>query len=165
MADEYRRNAGIVVFNRHGKVLLCKRNDVADSWQFPQGGIEKDETPSEAALRELKEETSLENVKLVCTLQQPVRYRFPERILASMRARGFNNVGQEMYWSLCFFNGSDNEINLNTAEPEFSAFRWMSFDEVYELIVDFKKEAYAKARTSFQKIIENYLLSNASGSK
>lgn len=165
MVDEYRHNAGIVVFNRSGKVLLCKRNDVANSWQFPQGGIEEGETPLKAALRELKEETSLVHVKPLSTLSEPVRYRFPPKILASMQARGFTNVGQEIYWSLCFFDGDDAEINLNTAEPEFSAFRWTTLDKACELIVDFKKEAYVKARTSFQKLIEEYIVSNASGSK
>ena len=165
MISEYRRNAGIIVFNRSRKVLLCKRNDVANSWQFPQGGIEQNETPSEAALRELKEETSLENVKLVLTLTHPVRYHFPPQILSSMRARGYKNVGQEVHWSLCFFDGSDSEINLNTAEPEFSEFRWTTLDEACQLIVDFKKEAYAKANEAFHELIETYDFSNSSGCK
>ena len=152
----YRRNAGIVVFNRRKQVLICKRNDVADSWQFPQGGIEDGETPSAAALRELAEETSLTNVKLVHTLSTPVRYDFPPQILHSMQKRGFKNVGQEMYWSLCYFAGSDTEINLNTSGAEFSEYRWTTLQEAYNLIVDFKKPAYLVVLNQFQPLLDSY---------
>lgn len=69
MTELFRPNAGIVVFNKEGKVLLCQRSDKAGAWQFPQGGIETGETPAEAAKRELQEETSLKNVILVQTLK------------------------------------------------------------------------------------------------
>ena len=160
MTEIYRRNAGIVVFNRDRKVLLCRRCDVADAWQFPQGGIEADETPAQAALRELKEETSLANVRLVKTLEAPVRYKFPPQVIRSMKARGFNNVGQEMYWSLCYFDGSDDTIDLKTAEPEFDAFRWGNLAEAQTLIVDFKKEAYAVAVKAFQPLIDTFDINN-----
>lgn len=159
MTEKFRRNAGIVVFNRERKVLLCRRNDIADSWQFPQGGIEENETPAQAALRELKEETSLENVFLIKTLDFPIRYRFPPEVLVKMQAQGFDNVGQEMYWSLCFFAGSDNEINLQTAEPEFDAYRWGTLIEAYDLSVEFKKTAYATALEAFETIIAGFELS------
>lgn len=156
MPDLYRLNAGIVVFNRQRRVLLCKRNDVADSWQFPQGGIEKGETVAQAALRELKEETSLENVTLVQSLSKPARYTFPPQIREKMQKRGFLNIGQDIYWSLVFFGGSDGEINLNTAEPEFSQYRWGSLDDACNLIVDFKKQAYKQAKEAFEKTIQTY---------
>lgn len=156
MSDIYRRNAGIVVFNRSKQVLICKRNDIADSWQFPQGGIEKGETPSAAALRELAEETSITNVKLVHTLLTPVRYDFPPQILRSMQKCGFKNVGQEVYWSLCYFAGCDTEIKLNTPEAEFSEYRWTTLQEAYNLIVDFKKPAYLVALNEFQSLLDEY---------
>ena len=156
MAEYYRLNAGIVVFNKQHKVLLCKRNDVADSWQFPQGGIDEGETPKEAAFRELKEETSLTEVTWVTTLTEPARYRFTPEIIAYIQKRGYHNVGQDMYWSLFYFDGDDREINLNTAQPEFDEFCWTTLDRAYDLVVDFKKPAYQKARTEFQPLIEQY---------
>ena len=156
MSESYRRNAGIVVFNRQRQVLLCQRNDVADSWQFPQGGIEPGETVAQAALRELKEETSLHNVILVKSLTTPARYTFPPRILASMKKRGYNNLGQDIYWSLIYFGGADTEIDLQTAEPEFSAYRWSDFQTACALIVDFKKTAYLAAKDAFEAIINNF---------
>lgn len=157
MADIYRRNAGIVVFNRKRQVLLCKRNDVADSWQFPQGGIEEGETVAQAALRELKEETSLTNVTLVKSLDIPARYTFPPHIIKSMQRRGFKNIGQDIYWSLVFFGGDDAKINLQTAEPEFSEYRWGTLDEACRLIIPFKKTAYEAAKTAFEPLISAYV--------
>lgn len=156
MSGIYRRNAGIVVFNRQRRVLLCKRNDVADSWQFPQGGIEEGETVAQAALRELKEETSLTNVTLVQSLDTPARYTFPPQIIESMQRRGYKNIGQDIYWSLVFFGGDDAEINLQTAEPEFSEYRWGTLDEACRLIIPFKKTAYEAARAAFEDIIQNH---------
>lgn len=156
MSEYFRRNAGIVVFRADKKVLLCQRNDMADSWQFPQGGIEDGETPEQAAIRELCEETSLKNLKRILTLNTPARYRFPPDVIASMKKRGFNNVGQDMYWSLFYFDGYDCEINLNTATPEFKSFKWGTLEEAVKLAVDFKKPAYAKMYWAFKAVITHY---------
>lgn len=156
MTELFRPNAGIVVFNKEGKVLLCQRSDKAGAWQFPQGGIEAGETPAEAAKRELQEETSLKNVILVQTLKTPARYRFPPQILAATKARGWHYAGQEMYWSLFYFAGDNSEINLNTKDKEFSAYQWGTLQQAYDLIVDFKKPAYAPMIETFRELIEKY---------
>ncbi len=158
MSEIYRRNAGIVVFNKHRQVLLCKRNDVAEAWQFPQGGIEEGETVAQAALRELKEETSLTDVLLIKSLKSPARYTFPPQIIASMKKRGFNNIGQDIYWSLCYFGGNDTEINLQTKEAEFCDYKWSDFRTACSSVVDFKKDAYAAARQAFEPLIAAYLV-------
>lgn len=146
MVDLYRKNAGAIVINKDKKVLLCRRLDVKDAWQFPQGGIEEGESPSLAAKRELYEETSIKNVKLIKTLDNPIRYHFPQEILEKMQKRGFSNLGQDIYWSFFLFEGNDDEINLQTDEPEFSEFKWTTMKDAVELVVDFKKEAYLIAQ-------------------
>lgn len=156
MTEWFRRNAGIVVFRADKKVLLCQRSDMEDSWQFPQGGIEEGETPEQAAARELREETSLLGLQHVATLTEAARYRFPPAVIASMQKRGFNNAGQDMYWSLFYFDGTDAAINLNTETPEFKAFKWTSLEEAVELAVDFKKPAYQKMYQAFKKLIAEY---------
>ena len=156
MTEWFRRNAGIVVFRADKKVLLCQRSDMEDSWQFPQGGIEEGETPEQAAARELREETSLQGLQRVATLTEAARYRFPPAVIASMQKRGFNNAGQDMYWSLFYFDGTDAAINLNTKTPEFKAFKWTSLEEAVELAVDFKKPAYQKMYQAFKKLIAEY---------
>lgn len=146
MVDLYRKNAGAIVINKDKKVLLCRRLDITDAWQFPQGGIEEGESPSLAAKRELYEETSIKNVKLIKTLDNPIRYHFPQEILEKMQKRGFSNLGQDIYWSFFLFEGNDDEINLQTNEPEFSEFKWTTMKDAVELVVDFKKEAYLIAQ-------------------
>lgn len=146
----YRKCAGIVVFNKNKKVLVCARNDSKQyNWQFPQGGMEENETALQAAVRELKEETSIVSVKHVTTLDKPLRYNYPDDVLAS----GRKHIGQEMYWSLMFFYGDDDEINLNTQEPEFKAFEWIDSEESLNRIIPFKKDVYKKVIEQFTPII------------
>ncbi len=156
MTEWFRKNAGIVVFRADKKVLICQRSDMQNSWQFPQGGIEDGETPEQAAERELQEETSISGLKRIITLNEPARYHFPPEVITSMQKRGFNNAGQDMYWSLFYFDGMDAEINLATETPEFKAFKWSSLEEAVALAVEFKKPAYEKMYQAFRPIIEKY---------
>lgn len=151
----YRQNAGIVVCNPKHKVLVCQRIDIADCWQFPQGGIEKDESVKEAALRELREETSITKVKHIISLNTPARYTFPPQILSSMQKRGYTNAGQDIFWSLFLFEGNDSEINLQTSEPEFRNFKWVTLQEAYDLCVEFKKPSYAVALKAFKSYLSD----------
>lgn len=154
MEPWYRRNAGIVVFNPEHKVLICQRADIKSAWQFPQGGIEKGESVKEAALRELREETSLTNVEHIVSLETPARYTFPPRVVEAMQKQGRTNAGQDIFWSLLLFKGSDDEINLQTAEQEFINYKWVTLQEAYDLCVDFKKPAYQVALHEFSKYLE-----------
>lgn len=154
MSGSYRQCASAVVFNKKGLVLVCARNDQKhDDWQFPQGGIEEGETGAEAAQRELFEETSVKSVELVTSIEEGMRYSFPDFILKNREKRGIYNLGQDMHWSLFRFIGEDSEINLNTAEPEFKKYEWVTLDEAVERVVDFKKEVYAKMAKVFKPYI------------
>ena len=155
--SDYRLNAGIVVFNKFGKVLLCRRKGFPDSWQFPQGGIDKGETIKQAAIRELKEETSIINARLIKTLDFGVRYDFPPEIAKKLTYDKKRYLGQEMYWSLFFFEGEDCEINLQTTEPEFDAFCWSTLEQAYEQIIFFKKPSYKVVLKEFSPLISKYL--------
>lgn len=153
----YRRCAGIIVFNKDKKVLLCARKDQSSRrWQFPQGGINEGESVAQAALRELKEETSISSVKVIYSQDGYFRYSFPEAIKQKLRKDGTEGLGQDMYWNLLYFEGDDSEINLATAEPEFKAWKWADIDEAVEDIVFFKKGAYKKAVRLLKPILENY---------
>ena len=97
----YRNCAGVIVFNRDKKVLVCARVGKRDNqWQFPQGGIMKKEQAAAAAVRELYEETSIKSVKVVKTLNEPLRYDFPGSVRRKMLRRGIDSLGQDMFWSL-----------------------------------------------------------------
>ena len=154
----YRNCAGVIVFNRDKKVLVCARVGKRDNqWQFPQGGIMKKEQAAAAAVRELYEETSIKSVKVVKTLNEPLRYDFPGSVRRKMLRRGIDSLGQDMFWSLLYFYGDDSEINVKTKQPEFKAWKWTDIDEAPELIVYFKKEVYQKAVSALKPVMENFI--------
>ncbi|MBE6445486.1 MAG: RNA pyrophosphohydrolase [Alphaproteobacteria bacterium] len=154
MTGNYRKNVGIVVFNQNKKVLMCARADSDDfNWQFPQGGIDKNEKIIDAAKRELKEETGITSVELVAKMPKSLRYDFPDYVLAKFKNNKF--VGQDQYWVLFYFNGDDSEINFNTnpKEVEFKAYEWVDISEAPKRIVEFKKAVYSKVVNAFKPYI------------
>lgn len=159
MQKKYRPNAGIVVFRKDKKVLVCARADQKnDNWQFPQGGIDKGETAADAAVRELSEETGITSAKLVYTATKPIRYDFPNHVLKHFEESGRDFFGQDQYWSLFYFEGNDSEIKFYThpEEIEFKAFQWIDIEEAPKLIVPFKKEAYEKMVAIIKPVIEKF---------
>ena len=153
----YRKCAGVVVFNRDKKVLVCARIGNRDNqWQFPQGGIMKKEKADMAAVRELFEETSIKSVKVVHTLDKPLRYSFPGSVRRRMLRRGIDSLGQDMFWSLLYFYGDDSEINVQTRQPEFKEWEWVDIDEAPARIVYFKKEVYQKVVELFKPVLESF---------
>lgn len=151
MTEKYRKNVGIVVCKK-GKVLLCARADSEDfQWQFPQGGIEKDEDVIDAAKRELFEETGIKNVKLIKKLPFSIKYDFPN---------GYNSIykfrGQDQYWVLFEFLGDDSDIKFDIDPKciEFKAFKWDNIDVAPEEIVYFKKDVYKKVVEHFKPFVE-----------
>ena len=114
MMQNYRKCAGVILFNDSGKVLMCARADQKGfQWQFPQGGIENEESVQDAAARELFEETSVKSVKFLLALSSPISYVYPRIIHKAMAKEGRNYVGQRMYWTLAYFYGNDDEIKFD----------------------------------------------------
>lgn len=157
MTEAYRKNAAIIVCNTQGQVLSCQRVENYDfNWQFPQGGMEPNESPIQAALRELREETGLSQVKLIAEYPEPLRYKFSEEVIEKFKKLGRNNIGQEQYWFLFLFSGNDKEIDFKTnpQEIEFKAFEWIDIEEAPSRVVDFKREVYKKVCTYFKPFVE-----------
>ncbi len=158
MSETYRLCAGAVVFNTQGKVLLCNRIDIpGEHWQFPQGGIEDGESPEAAAQRELFEETGITSVIPVFTDKTPKRYTFPEDVKRRFASKGILTAGQDIYFTLFYFNGTDEEINLKTKLPEFESYIWTDLSFAVTHIVPFKKEVYEKVSSCFFPRIRQYL--------
>lgn len=154
---KYRKNAGIIVFNKNKKVLICERiGNWEQAWQFPQGGIDEKETAQEAAIRELKEETSISSVRAILTETTPLIYEFPPEVKANSKKKGRDYDGQEQYWSLLLFLGEDSEINLQTKEPEFKSWKWIDIENADKNVVSFKKEVYRTIINKYKPIIEKY---------
>ena len=157
MSKEYRQCAGVVVFNNEGKILVCNRIRFKNAWQFPQGGIETGESIVEAAKRELCEETSITSATLVCSEESFIRYTFNNKVKEIFRKKGILTKGQDIYFSLFYFGGNGDEINLKTEVPEFDKYKWETFDFAIKNVISFKKEAYKKIAEKFQPIIKQYL--------
>ena len=144
----YRPCVGIVLFNKDGLIFLGKRNDVSqNSWQMPQGGIDNNEKPEDAALRELEEETGIKTVEILDHTSDWLTYDYPPLLLN----RKFSNYyrGQRQLWFAMRFLGTDDEINLHTNHAEFNAWKWSNIDELVPLVVDFKKPVYREVVKKF----------------
>ena len=109
----FRSGVGIVLLNKDNKVFVAKRIDnPKDYWQMPQGGADKNENLFDAALRELKEETSITNVSLIKEIDGYTTYHLPNHLLGIIWKGKYK--GQIQKWFLMRFNGKESEINLRT---------------------------------------------------
>lgn len=143
--DGFRPNVGIVLMHEDGRVFWARRVR-RDGWQFPQGGINTDETPQEAMFRELNEETGLhaEQVEVLGSTPGWLRYRLPAH--AVRRQERLVCIGQKQVWFLLRFRGSDADFRLDlTDSPEFDGWRWVDFWYPQEHVVPFKRGVYARA--------------------
>ena len=148
--DKYRPNVGIVLFHRDGRVWLGRRVHTPGpwNWQFPQGGVDEGEPWEAAARRELLEETGVSSVEVLAETPGWITYDFPADHRGSKAARGF--LGQKQKWFAMRFTGEDAEIDLELHPPvEFDAWRWGRLAEVPDLIVPFKRAAYAQVAAAF----------------
>ena len=161
--DGYRPNVGIVICNRKGQVLWAKRYG-QNSWQFPQGGINDNESSEQAMYRELYEEVGLQpkDVKVLYASKNWLRYKLPKRLLRYDSKPVC--IGQKQRWFLLQLVGDEKNINMNTTKsPEFDGWRWVSFWYPVRQVVSFKKDVYRKAMKEFAQVMfgnEKTLLEN-----
>ena len=147
-----RKGVGVVLLNNNNQVFVGKRIDNPnDFWQMPQGGIDKDENPLDAAFRELKEETSIKSVKLIQEIQNEITYNLPDSLLGIIWRGRFK--GQTQKWYIMKFLGDDNEIDLKTNHPEFLEWKWINIENITDKVVDFKLHVYEKIKNELNALI------------
>ena len=150
-----RQGVGIIVLNKNNEVFVAKRKDnPVDKWQMPQGGIDFNETPFEAMIRELAEETSIKNIKVLKEIEKSLEYELPPNLLGKIWKGKFR--GQKQKWYIVKFLGDDNEININTKRPEFIEWKWINYNLLTDVIVDFKK-VYEKLKIELKILSINLL--------
>ena len=136
-----RTGVGIIVLNNNNQVFVGKRIDnPGDRWQMPQGGVDKGEDFITAMRRELIEETSIKNIKILKEIQNMYQYELPNNLIGIIWKGKFR--GQRQKWFITKFLGKDDEINLDTKHPEFIDWKWIDPNDLPEVIVNFKKELY-----------------------
>jgi putative (di)nucleoside polyphosphate hydrolase len=144
-AQGFRANVGIVLMRDDGQVFLGSRSD-GRGWQFPQGGVQRDESPEEALYRELREEIGLtaDDVQLVGGTRNWLRYRLPRQYVRR-RSRPLC-IGQKQRWFLLRMRGGEERLRFDvTTKPEFDAWRWVDYWSPVREVIYFKRRVYARA--------------------
>ena len=147
-----RKGVGIVLLNNENKVFVAKRIDNPKNfWQMPQGGVDGDENYYEAALRELKEETSVVSVKLIQEIDKKLTYILPDHLIGIIWKGRFK--GQIQKWFVMRFIGNESEINIHTKKPEFLDWKWIDLDDLPKIAVKFKLDVYKTLKQEVSKIL------------
>jgi putative (di)nucleoside polyphosphate hydrolase len=151
-AAGYRPGVGIMLLDARRRVFVGRRIDMAGvNWQLPQGGIDRGESPRDAALRELKEEVGTDKAEFLAESAQWLRYDVPQGIAG--RLWGGRYRGQMQKWFAMRFTGTDGDIDVATAHPEFNAWRWVAAAELPALIVPFKRQLYHAILAEFGPLV------------
>ena len=138
-----RNGVGVIVLNNENKVFVGKRKDnPVDKWQMPQGGVDIGESYLSAMRRELYEETSIKSIEILKEVDGFFEYELPKNLVGIIWKGKFR--GQKQKWFIARFIGDENEINLQTTNPEFIEWKWIIPDDLPKTIVDFKKKMYVE---------------------
>ncbi len=150
----YRPAAGIMLVDSQGRVFVGQRIDtVLEAWQMPQGGIDRGEDAHAAALRELEEETGIAPHLVETIAQAPgtFDYDLPPDMVGKVWKGRYR--GQRQTWFLMRFTGTDADVRLETAHPEFRSFRWVAPEALAGMIVPFKRALYAAVVAALAPLI------------
>ena len=147
-----RKGVGIVLLNNKNKVFVAKRIDNPKNfWQMPQGGVDGSENYYEAALRELKEETSVASVELIQEIDKKLTYILPDHLIGIIWKGRFK--GQTQKWFVMRFIGNESEININTKNPEFLDWKWIDLEDLTKIAVNFKLDVYKNLKQEVSKML------------
>ncbi len=148
---DYRPNVGMMIINKKKEIFVGKRIDhPSNFWQMPQGGIDAQEIPSIAALREMEEEVGIKKnkVDILTESKEWYYYSIPSDLAKTLWKGKYK--GQRQKWFLYKFKGAEKDINIHTEHPEFSDYKWVSKDFLVPNIVPFKKKIYEKLLLEFK---------------
>jgi len=150
----YRLGVGTMLMNKDGGVFVGRRfsEPESDAWQMPQGGIDAGEDPRKAAFRELFEETGVASAEIIAETAGWLDYKLPDELVPAIW--GGRYAGQRQKWYLLRFTGTDNDVNINGADPEFCAWKWERPQNLPGLIVPFKRALYDKILRAFAAHID-----------
>lgn len=152
----YRRNVGLMLIAPDRRIFVGRRaqkpNGQLDAWQMPQGGVDDDETPVEAACRELWEEVGTTKALLLRESARWLIYDVPET-LRPVHWKGRWH-GQAQRWFALAFTGTDSDIDIEAHDKEFDAWQWMTAGEMLDLIVPFKRPTYAAVVEEFKDLVK-----------
>lgn len=151
--DGFRANVGIILSNAQGQVFWARRIG-QDAWQFPQGGIDKSESPEEAMFRELREETGLspDDVDVLGCTRQWLRYRLPKRYVRQNQTPLC--IGQKQIWFMLRMLGNENAVDLaNNSKPEFDHWQWVDYWEPSKKVIFFKRKVYKRALEELEPLL------------
>ena len=147
-----RKGVGIVLLNNKNKIFVGKRIDNPNNyWQMPQGGVDEGEDNLNAALRELKEETSITSVQLIREIEGYLTYDLPDNLLGIIWKGKYK--GQRQKWFMMRYLGNGEDINLKTSKPEFLEWKWIEVDMLTKVVVNFKLHVYEELTKKIKKII------------
>ena len=156
--EGFRANVGIIVTNNKGQLLWARRFGSQTAWQFPQGGINEDETPIDAMYRELKEELGLDrnDVQLLAESRAWLRYRLPLRFQRHDRnGDAIRCVGQKQKWFLLQLISDESAVKLDeSSHPEFDTWRWVDYWFPLKQVIFFKRYVYRQALEEFESSIK-----------
>lgn len=155
---DYRPCVGVMLLNAEGLVWIGRRFDKQNDegkghwWQMPQGGIDKGEDPKLAAVRELREETSVVSATVIAESSDWYNYDLPAHLIGKSWKGRYR--GQTQKWFALRFHGDESEINLTPPghSQEFDKWRWAPMTEILDLIVPFKRQVYEQVIADFRHL-------------
>jgi len=151
----YRPCAGVMILNGEGKIFVGRRIDTTlDAWQMPQGGIDPGEEAEAAAIREVEEETGIDPhlIRIVARAPEELVYDLPPELIGKVWKGKYR--GQRQSWFLARFAGTDADVNIQTAHPEFDAWKWANPADITGMIVPFKKQLYEQVLDAFAEWLD-----------